>query len=397
MIVAVLLFFAALFVSACKEVAGNKTVYSSKEKTILVYMAANNGLSSYATENLFDMEKGYIPTTDGNLLVYYHIKDQNPLLLRITRDGGGDAELDTIYKFPAQNSAEASSISRAMKVTATFFPAAEYGLVLWSHGTGWLPSGYYSANTSSIYSAGAPSFGEPGTPSDPYADMVKSGVQTKSFASEDGEEMEITALAAALPYKLSFVIFDACLMGGIETAYQIKDSTDYVMFSPTEVLSQGFPYSKIMRHLFNSPTDLVGTAKEYYDFYSSSSGTISLIKTSSLDSLADAVKSVMETSRSKIGDLDMSDIQGYFRGSKAYFYDLRDFLSRISSPEQLAAVDAALASAVKYKAATSYFITIPININKFCGLSTYVPNPQNSTLETFYKKFRWNDACLMIE
>ncbi len=85
------------------------------------------------------------------------------------------------------------------------FPAKEYGLVLWSHGTGWLPEGYYDNSTQ--YGVSFP---------DPYADLVK------SFGYEDGVEMDVKDLCNSIPYHLSFIVFDCCLMVGLKSLTSLK-------------------------------------------------------------------------------------------------------------------------------------------------------------------------------
>ena len=79
-----LLIVGAIAISSCQEVRGTLPEYPVREKTLLVYMIANNDLSSNAVSNLQDMQKGYVPTKEeGNIVVYYHIPKHNTLLLNI--------------------------------------------------------------------------------------------------------------------------------------------------------------------------------------------------------------------------------------------------------------------------------------------------------------------------
>lgn len=410
---------AIMLLPSCEEVKGTPEEFQKKGKTILVYMAANNNLSEDAKNNLADMQKGYVPTDDGNLVVYFHYPNQNPLLLNITHNETGAVAVDTIYRFPARNSATAASLTSAINVTATYFPAEEYGLILWSHATGWLPVSYYIDNpkSSSAYSYGqpqenslAPGYGNQlfngyANGTDPYADIVKmvkqerNGILMRSFGSEEDKEIELKDLTRALPFKFSFIVFDACLMGGIEVAYQLKDSTDYLLFSPTETLANGMPYSVIMQHLFSTPTDLTAAAKEYYNFYNSQSSlryaTISLVKTSELDGVAAAAKDIFETGRDKISSININGIQRYFRGNKHWFFDLDAFIAQIATQEQYANFKSALEKAVMYKAATPYFIDIPIE--DYSGLSSYIPYFNESDLDNYYKTLQWNIDCGMVK
>lgn len=353
-------------VASCDPVSQDAPEYPVQQKSVLIYMVANNNLASNATNNINALMDGYIPTED-NLLVYLHSTNGNPSLMRIYKKEDGAAAVDTVYRFPAMNSADPESLKNVMKVCQTMFPAQEYGLVLWSHGTGWLPKGYYG--------------------------------KTRSFGQDGGNEMDIIDLASALPHKVDFIIFDACLMSGIEVAYQLKDSVDYIIASPTETLSYGFPYYDIMEHIFRSPMELENVAKDYFDFYNSMSGsnrsaTISVIKTSELENVAAKAKAIFE----KYGNngnfssklIDTTQVQKYYRGNKHWFYDINGLM------QQLAGEDAkeftnALNKAVIYKAATPEFLGIKINSEKFSGISIYIPSPKaDAELLDYYKKLRWN-------
>lgn len=362
---------AAFLALSCEPVEEHMPEFEVKGKTVLVYMVGNNNLSYDASRNLEGIKKGYVPDND-NLLVYYHTPEQSPLLLKIWKDESGAVQQDTAYRFPSRNSSTAESLKSAMQVTGTMFPADEYGLFLWSHGTGWLPQGHYNS---------------------------------KSFGYEEGEEIDIKQLVKAFPYRLSFVVFDACLMGGIEVVYQMKDSVDYVISSPAEILVDGFPYQNIMKHVYRNPTDLESVAREYFDFYNSRQGqmrsaTISLVETAALDGLAQAAGEVFDKYREKLATFNRAGVQRYYRGDKAWFYDFGDFIMQLAGESDAAPVLDALDRAVIYKGTTPYFLEIPIDNQRFSGLSTYIPalpEEQEKELESYYRGLEWNKAVGMIE
>lgn len=347
---------------ACDPVKENPPQFKVQQKTVLVYMVANNNLSSQAESNLSAMKQGYVPSED-NLLVYMHLQNAAPAMLKVYKDERGAIVQDTVYKFPAWNSADPVSLTSVLKVTRTMFPAEEYGLVLWSHGTGWLPEGYY----------------------------------TKSFGSDAGKEMDIKDLAKALPYKMDFVIFDACLMGGVEVAYELKDSVNYIISSPAEILSQGFPYSRIMKHIYAPDGKLQNVAREYYEFYNGKSGsmksaTISMVDCSALDKLAEETAALYSKYKSNAGNVDTLEVQRYYRGSKHWFYDLGNYMHELSGGDD-EAFKAALDKAVVYKAATENFLEISIDQEKYSGISTYIPSPTaDPQLVEYYSNFKWSKA-----
>ena len=372
----------ALTLFSCKKAEKEEIVVVKRPKTVLLYMVANNNLSNDAENSISRLQNGYIPAEEGNLLVYKHCAGMDPVLLHIKKGEEGTVVADTAYRFPPRVSATKSALTQALNVTQALFPADSYGLILWSHGTGWIPplASFSSAAQEQISGSGP----------------------ERTFGLDGKVELEIRDLAQAIPYKLSFMLMDACFMGGIETAYEVKDSVDYYIGSPAEILTESFPYHKIMQHIFKSTPDYAAVCKEYYDYYNAKSGaersaTVALMDCSKLAEVAEVAKRVFDQYGERIASLDLSLLQPYFRGSSSkYFYDLKDLVDAIADASLSAEFAAALERAVPYKATTPYFIELPIR--SFCGVSTYVPgNPADTKLVDYYKQYKWNQATGMIK
>ena len=371
----------ALTLFSCKKAEKEEIVVVKRPKTVLLYMVANNNLSYDAENSISRLQNGYIPAEEGNLLVYKHCAGMDPVLLHIKKGEEGTVVADTAYRFPPRVSATKSALTQALNVTQALFPADSYGLILWSHGTGWIPPLASSSSAAQEVSGSAPQ---------------------RTFGLDGKVELEIRDLAQAIPYKLSFMLMDACFMGGIETAYEVKDSVDYYIGSPAEILTESFPYHKIMQHIFKSTPDYAAVCKEYYDYYNAKSGaersaTVALMDCSKLAEVAEVAKRVFDQYGESIASLDLSLLQPYFRGSSSkYFYDLKDLVDAIADASLSAEFAAALERAVPYKASTPYFIELPIR--SFCGVSTYVPgNPADTKLADYYKQYKWNQATGMIK
>ena len=371
----------ALTLFSCKKAETEEIVVVKRPKTVLLYMVANNNLSYDAENSISRLQNGYIPAEEGNLLVYKHCAGMDPVLLHIKKGEEGTVVADTAYRFPPRVSATKSALTQALNVTQALFPADSYGLILWSHGTGWIPPLASSSSAAQEGSGSAPQ---------------------RTFGLDGKVELEIRDLAQAIPYKLSFMLMDACFMGGIETAYEVKDSVDYYIGSPAEILTESFPYHKIMQHIFKSTPDYAAVCKEYYDYYNAKSGaersaTVALMDCSKLAEVAEVAKRVFDQYGESIASLDLSLLQPYFRGSSSkYFYDLKDLVDAIADASLSAEFAAALERAVPYKASTPYFIELPIR--SFCGVSTYVPgNPADTKLADYYKQYKWNQATGMIK
>lgn len=372
----------ALTLFSCKKAETEEIVVVKRPKTVLLYMVANNNLSYDAENSISRLQNGYIPAEEGNLLVYKHCAGMDPVLLHIKKGEEGTVVADTAYRFPPRVSATKSALTQALNVTQALFPADSYGLILWSHGTGWIPPLASSSSAAQEQRSGS--------------------CPERTFGLDGKVELEIRDLAQAIPYKLSFMLMDACFMGGIETAYEVKDSVDYYIGSPAEILTESFPYHKIMQHIFKSTPDYAAVCREYYDYYNAKSGaersaTVALMDCSKLAEVAEVAKRVFDQYGESIASLDLSLLQPYFRGSSSkYFYDLKDLVDAIADASLSAEFAAALERAVPYKASTPYFIELPIR--SFCGVSTYVPgNPADTKLADYYKQYKWNQATGMIK
>ena len=73
--------------------------------------------------------------------------------------------------------------------------------------------------------------------------------------------MNITDIREALegcPY-MDVIMFDACLMANMETAYELKDRAHYFLAAPNSIPAEGFPYDKALPHLLKM--DAAGLAR----------------------------------------------------------------------------------------------------------------------------------------
>ena len=382
-------------------------------RVLILYMPAYNNLSDEIRGNLEDLEEGYLPGTsrsDDVVLAFskFPAKDgdyntaSNATLVRFYDDGDGPVRDTLVVYDDSVNLSDAGVMYDVLSYICEEFPAAGYGLLFSSHSTGWVPGDYYSYP--SKYSSLSLNSIETGE-DDPYADLVKSFGADYNGSSSNASFIELEELAAALPMHFDYIIFDACLDGGVEIAYELKDACDYMVGCPTEVLSQGFIYKTIVEHLFGGEEpDLQAVCEDYYDYYAAQSGTlqsatVSLVDCAYMDELASVCAGLFsvygEALRS--GSYDEDDIQAYFRtSSKHWYYDLRDMLSVVGATEdELAQLDDVLDRVVIYKAATEYFIGL--EIENYSGLSMYLPCDGSTYLDTYYQSLAWNAATGLVE
>lgn len=384
-------------------------------KVMLLYEAGFNSLSGDLAMNISTLKDGYLPGAgfdEDILLVFSHLRSGSysnetaPVMTRLYQVNGVPVT-DTLRVWPAGTQiADAAIVTEVLTWVRDEFPASGYGAVFSSHATGWLPEGYYinpkkyegSSRTGSVwYTPPRHSFGQ---------EYYDSGTKTS--------EIELHDFAAAIPYKLDYILFDACLMGTVEVAWELKDACSYVAFSPCEIPAAGFDYSTLTSHLLKQKEpDLKGVCEDYFARYRNDSAygaAITMVDCGALDPLAAVCRDLFETYRSSIRSLSGSNVQVYDRimGSKDFyvFFDLKDLLREAGATDlELSEVQDALDQALVYEAHTDRFISV--DLTRTCGLAVYLPAYADyrrdiwhgtKFLDTFYKdNVAWNDATLLVE
>lgn len=418
-------------VSGCQCV-GHDPDKLGYDRVLILYSAGCNTLRNYLYQDIQDLKSGYLPSKKDNnaFLVVSHLSARlgdystrtYPQLIRVYRDKKMGVVFDTLKTYSNGNIlVRSGDMKEVLSDIKQQFKADHYGMVYSSHGTGWLPIGYY--NNADYYERGysgtrksAPKYTLPSgavpyfEPKDvPGAPAVKSiGACNQN---ENGQtvtyEMNITDFAASIPMHLDYLLFDACLAGGIETAYELKDKCDVIGFSPAEILADGFEYKKLVSHLLEGNTaNPQAVVEDYFRNYASKSdptdraATISLIDCSKLDELTSLCKTLFEKYRDAIAALNPNNVQRYYRNDNHWFYDLEDILVKAGiNASERSSLTAALKRCTLYKDATEEFLYYHggFKIKTFSGFSMYLPCNGSPLLDGFYEGLSWNKATLLVD
>ena len=341
-------------------------------RTVLVYFAADNNLNSSVEGDMAAMEEGLLHTDmyNGNLLVYVDQKGQSPQLLRLVQEGDS-VRRELIEEYVIDHaSATAERLRQVLQQVTDTYPSDRYGLVLWSHGTAWLPADYKN--------------------------------YLRSFGTDTGNHaMRVDDLTTALAdYHFDFLLFDACYMASLEVAYALRHNTDYLIASPTELLTDGFPYQLFMQDLFMPEADVVHIATQFYTYYQSSYGTVSVTKTAELADLATACRAIFQgKSEEELFAVPVQELQimEYLTGNVHALYDCADYVRQLATDAQYAEFQSCMDRAVIYKATTpksayAYAFGTYLPINRFSGLSIYVPQAALAELNSWYQQLDWYQA-----
>ena len=316
----ILFFFCGLIVfSACDEKQENEPPYpvdgDTCDRTVLVYMLGSNTLGGFVESNISAMkkavEKGGLH--NGNLLLYIDRYNAVPTLEKLSlRDG--TVERTVVKSYEDRNSATVEVMSSVCDDVRTLYPASSFGLILWSHANGWYPS-HIEADLSAYSS-------------------------TRSFGDDEGKSMNIDEISLAIPDSMfDFILCDACYMGAVEVAYDLREDCRYYVASPAAIMGGGFPYEDMVEHLFSCdkpiPENLIDVCRSYMDYYRSyydPYGTVSLIDMHEMEALAHSVRLALVNCADS---LEISDVQQFSqeKGTRLsyqnLFFDLNDYVSRV--------------------------------------------------------------------
>ena len=352
-----------------------------KGRTVLVYVALDNNLSNEMGDVHASLREGWKNTeTEGSLLILadtYGAK--KPVLIKLEKRKGVVVS-DTLRSYDNDNSASAQLLSQVIADTKVIAPANSYGLVLFSHATGWLP---------------AKAFGDPAGWG--AARRNDSEHINRSIFEDNGREMEFDDFVEAIPDGMfDFIASEMCFMASVETGYALRNKTEYLLASAPEVLKPGFTpiYPNSLGLLFKSTSDLEEFAQEFFDYFDklkgppySRSAAISVVKTSEMDALADFTREIAP----ELTQEQINKVQYYDRnGRPNVFFDYRDYIAQVATDAQMAELDELLDKAVIFKRSTPKLIKLPIP--RHSGLSVYIPQDGLPRLNEAYEQTEWYKA-----
>lgn len=363
-IISIILIIPLLFSSCLKEEADNRQ--QLPERTILFYMAGDNSLSGETQEKVDALASAWNIKGENRLLVFQDRGGENaPRLLEIKTGADGKGTIEVLEEYKDGNSASIKVFVRVLNDMVRYCPSSDYGLVLFSHSSGWFPAGTFA--------------------------------QPRSVVTDGDTEFELVDFARAIPNgQFRFIIFESCLMAGAEVAYELKDKTNYILASSAEILSPGFTplYGKMLECLYKTAPDLTGFAGEYYDYCNRLSGdnrsaTVSVVSTAGIDLL----KSLLARAESHVEHwewVERDGIQHFDRRAKDYlFYDLEGYIKSIGTQEEINELAGILEGTVLYKAATDEFMPgdpYGFPVKQHCGLTIYIPVAKFRELNTYRKR-----------
>ncbi|MBF0627296.1 MAG: DVUA0089 family protein [Magnetococcales bacterium] len=270
---------------AVKDLAGNdfqqsaavsfvtSTVTHANTWTIMTYIDGDNNLEEYALGDLNEMESVTLPAS-VNLV---SILDRTPGHDRSngnwtdTRQGtiSHDSDTETVSSFSRftslgeANMGSAATLTNFINWAATNNPAEHYALIIWDHGGGLDGVSWDDSNNGDNLTS----------------NEIRSAIDNSNVDHFD------------------LIGFDACLMGMVEQAWDLRNLTDVTVFSEELIPGTGWAYDNWLQDLANNPnlsaTDVGSRIVSSYaqEYAGEEDATLSAVQSNRLGDLNNALES----------------------------------------------------------------------------------------------------------
>lgn len=390
-----------LLLAACSNEIPSEDPLPRKGRTILAYLVSNNqaggDLDSYLKKNVLWMYESMSSLKDScSLLLYYRPKAGDPYvtapsILEFVSDGHGNinsmpalqgAELTEAnvfqsaivrksYTDPGHNAVDPVIMAQVFKDMQKAVPSETYGLIFGSHATGW---------------------------------MEANQTVGRAFGDDNAYSINVPELAAVLQEgfgngTLDFVLFDACMMGTAEVAYELRDVTHYCIASVMETPAGGFPYQRLFAYLTEDDIRFQELCAAFTGYYSSMTGgwgTCAVVDCTQMNDLATAVRNELLAFADSIPTLSFDDVQQYGAGSyHGFSYDVGDFFRVLNGGTIPTDFQEVLNRAVVAKdCVNGGFKEVRPDSDRFCGIGMYIPYyTSHDRWDAYYESsITWYDA-----
>lgn len=333
--------FAAIAAIFCLLILSHQAQAAQPEKewTMLVYVNGNNSLDDYGPKDINEMEQ--VGSTDQvNVVVQWaSLAAKTTKRLFIQKDSDKwNVTSPVVQELPQVDMGDYKNLADFIKWGAQNYPARHYFVDVWNHGTGWhkfsLDGSFHPWDIS-------------------IDDLSHNSITTYQLglAMDDASQ--------AIGRKIDIYASDACLMGMIEIAHQMKNSVEYFVGSEEEEPGDGWPYDEILTRWNNlkAPAQAQDIAKIVTDSYTSSytfGVTMAAYDLRQIDPLTTSLSNLRAnfSSQSNAKSVLQSAIANAVKFTVSDYVDLGDFLvqlkTRLGSEETVNAVSSVQSELSKF-------------------------------------------------
>ena len=170
---------------------------------------------------------------------------------------------------------------------------------------------------------------------------------------------------------LQFIAFDDCYMAGVEVAYDLKDATDHIIASTSEIMADGMPYYRIWRHLAATSPDYQSIVNEFHTYYTKHTypyGTLSVIDCRQMDAMVAWMKDI--NGRYTFDATHIDRLQKLDGMAQTIFFDMKSYIDDLCDANDRSQFDYLVKRLVPYHTHTNAVYT---NLSEFNGGTTTIP------------------------
>lgn len=357
---------ATSWLSACHDdipddLARTRTA-TPQERTIIMYLPYSgsgiNDLYPFFEQNILDVEQSIKQAGGlGTNNLYVVIADHSParVYLYRVRMEGTECVHDTIKRYDYPRLMDAQWITRVINDVRSISNTPKYAMLVGCHGNGWLPPKDNVARAKTRW------FGGPG-----YAISIADFAQGIQQAG----------------IKLEYLVFDDCYLSCAEVAYDLRNATNTLIASTSEVMAAGMPYAKVFQYLAAPQPNFGQLVNDYIAYYQSTAtpyATIGVINTQYIQPMALLMRQVNATyTWNTANNYQLQDLDGSYFSPTVYFdfgsYARALFGSNLVLYSQYQAL---MAQLIPYKGNTTYIYNASGTktlVNEFSGITISDPS-----------------------
>lgn len=351
-------------------------------KTILMYLPYTgyiNDLYPYFLDNINAIKKGIEDQQGlkGNAFFIFIAQDKNNAALIRVRYKGTKCVQDTLRKFVGFQYNQADHIARVLNYVKAEAPANNYAMLIGCHGMGWLKASTYDTNNVQEIRK--------------LQIQKKSNILTRWFGGNT-YMTDITTLADAITsanMKMQYILFDDCYLSNIETAYDLKDVTNYLVASTSEIMAIGMPYQKMWKFLSQDQPDYQALCNEFYNFYSTYQypyGTLGITDCKAVKDIAIIMKNINAKFKPSKEELpEMQSLDGF---TPSIFFDFGQYVNILCKDDNLKRVfNVQLKKLMPYVTHTGKYYSAytgkAYTINHFSGITISDPSLNSAATQGF--------------
>lgn len=365
---------------------------STRDWTILVYMAGDNDLSNQAVIDINEMEEADLGDNISVIVEADFADNDGSTRYEISNDSDFQTINSTVLSTSTEkDSSDPQTIIDFYKYGIDNYPASNYMLVLWDHGSGWRYA--------------------------PARKAIAFDDTSSSNLSPSELQTVLTSIKSYIGKKVPIFMMDACVMQMIEVVYEIKDDVDYILAAEEGTPTNGAPYDEVLDYIIDnsgqSPETISSAIPQIFvDSYDNGSQGTSKAQFSNVDtSQLDSFMNNLDTFSDELEGVITSEKDDILweQGSSLSLYqddaniDIKDFAQRIYDSANITGINLkssantlinSFSDLVIANSYTGYGLVNP------CGVSFYFPSMQGTDYSQNYTKYnnlsfasasRWDD------